>query len=78
MKKILIRTLLMCSMFSVNAQAAQYTWKTVSEYGTDYWICYKDNLKVHGWNNINGNWYYFYDGNGYMAYNTFVYGYYLN
>ena len=44
----------------------------------DHWIGYKDNVKAHGWNNINGNWYYFYDGNGYMAYNTFVYGYYLN
>lgn len=78
MKKILVGILLVSSMFSVNAQAAPYKWKTVSQYGTDYWICYKDNSKAYGWNNINGNWYYFYDRNGYMAHDTFIDGYYLN
>lgn len=78
MKKILIGILLMCSIFSLEANAAQYKWKEISQGGMNDWICYKDNVKAHGWNNIDGNWYYFYDMNGYMAHDTFVDGYYLN
>ena len=68
------------SMPTVSAEACStpYIWQTVSNYGHTEWVCYKDGQKVYGWNYINGNWYYLYDNNGYMAHDTFINGYYVN
>lgn len=90
MKKILVSILLVISVFVVQAfilpeQKAEaytdelyYTWGQVEDQGEWEWVCYFGGQKVFGWHYVNGEWYYLYPSNGFMAHNTFINGYYVN
>lgn len=88
MKRFVINSLLATLIFSVQsftvpnvavqASSSSYSWSQVSNYGETEWVLYYGGHQVYGWNYVNGNWYYLYEHNGYMAHDTFINGYYVN
>lgn len=88
MKRLIISALLVTSVFTAQsfvltgekavACTETYTWGTVYDSGEMQWVCYFGGQKVFGWQYVNGEWYYLYPSNGFMAHDTFVNGWYVD
>lgn len=72
-KRIIAGCIATISLLVMNPVQANAEWKQDSA----GWCYTEGNLRATGWKQIDTNWYYF-DLNGYMAYDTIIDGYYVN
>lgn len=71
--KVIAIAVIVASTLAINPIGASASWKQDSN---GYWYADGDSY-ITGWNDIDGNWYYF-KSDGYMVKNAIVTGYYLN